>query len=127
MKEHLDTITVGHKFVNDVKFLFECFTVLSKGECFYSLPATANNTVHHKPHKATKTGAKGKTKEKTASAPTVTVFEQLPNWFNHENGGTISQWLCAFLEFVIVKKYAQENYWLGIFKLMVQMLCLWKT
>lgn len=94
----LDSITVAHKFVEDIKFLLECFTVISKGKCFLSTPTANLYSKHNK-----------KSKKCTIQAGVRnchnSLFQCFPQWFTPNKGGTIYEWICAFLEYTLLSKY----------------------
>jgi len=93
MEQHLDSITVGHKLVEDVQLLMSCFNFISKEECFQ--PA---RIVEQSQPETTKSSKK-KAKEGR------NVFQDFPEWFSNMKNCTIYQWIAAYFEFLISRRY----------------------
>lgn len=86
-----DTLTVEYNFVENVNALIKCFTILSKGKCFLSIPTVRyfiSNKRGEKSHNSS-----------------IIFLQCLPLWFSPNRGGTIFEWLCAYLEYILVSKY----------------------
>ena len=92
----LDSITVGHKLVEDVQCLMDCFRYISKDQCFQS------QSLSH--DKAAARATRKKQKECRS------VFQDFPPWFGTKIGFTIYQWLAAYFEHLVCKRYQQMNY-----------------
>jgi len=90
----LDSITVSHKLVGDAEFLIDCFRYVSKEQCF-QFPCTNK----------TPTKSKGRKKVKQCDS----VIQSFPSWFSNNIGYTIYQWIEAFFEYLIMKRYQIMN------------------
>jgi hypothetical protein len=96
---YLDSVTVCRKFVENVGALMECIEVISAERSFWN-PSTSKEGASHKNSR----GMNGKNNKK----PQVfTIYNKFPHWFSPTEGGTVYEWLCAFLEEQIVYKYFQ--------------------
>jgi hypothetical protein len=96
VKSAFDTLTVTHKFVEDLKFLLECFTVISKGNCFLSVPTAK---LYGRQSGASKANSKVGVRNTS-----LHVFQCFPQWFTPQKGGTIYEWICAFFEYILLSK-----------------------
>jgi len=95
---YLDSLTIAHKFVEDVKYLFECFTIISKGNCFLSIPTAK---LYPKQNR-NQNESSSQCRQRNHS---ISVFQCFPQWFTPSKGGTIYEWLCAFFEYTLLSKY----------------------
>lgn len=86
----LDSITVSRKLVDDVQFLMDCFRCVSNEQCF-QFPCASRS-----PNKS-----KGRRKVKESGS----VIQNFPSWFSNAAGCTIYQWIEAFFEHLIMKRY----------------------
>lgn len=82
--EKLDSIAVGLRFVENVEQMLTSFKHFSKEKCFNCLQLEIKEL--------------DKTKNKQK--------QMFPNWFNPKEWHTINQILSAFLEQVLIKKFA---------------------
>ncbi len=71
-----------------MKLLMECLTMLSGGQCFLSPVAP--------PPK--------KSKGRGGQPKLPSILDCFPSWFKPQTGGTVYQWISAFLEQIITTK-----------------------
>eukprot|EP00826_Nyctotherus_ovalis_P001936 TRINITY_DN10367_c0_g1_i2.p1 TRINITY_DN10367_c0_g1~~TRINITY_DN10367_c0_g1_i2.p1 ORF type:complete len:353 (+),score=73.44 TRINITY_DN10367_c0_g1_i2:65-1123(+) len=90
----LDSITVSHKLVDDVQFLMDCFRCVSNEQCF-QFPCVNKNPAK----------SKGRKKVKESGS----IVQSFPLWFFNTTGCTIYQWIEAFFEYLIMKRYQIMN------------------
>lgn len=92
-----DSLTVDYKFVEDVNKLMKCLTILSNGHCFKSEPTIP--TLSHK--------RQGKTQnlfKKSAISEKHFFVQNFPLWFLESKGGSVYEWLCAYMEYILVSR-----------------------
>ena len=99
---YLDSITVCRKFVENVGALMECIEVISAERSFWN-PSASKEGGFHK-------NSRGMNGESNKKSQTFTIYNKFPHWFSASEGGTVYEWLCAFLEEVIVYKYFSLNF-----------------
>eukprot|EP00826_Nyctotherus_ovalis_P030459 TRINITY_DN2431_c0_g1_i21.p1 TRINITY_DN2431_c0_g1~~TRINITY_DN2431_c0_g1_i21.p1 ORF type:complete len:131 (-),score=6.67 TRINITY_DN2431_c0_g1_i21:184-576(-) len=75
----------------------ECIEVISGGRSFWN-PSSAKEGAANRNSRS----ANG---EPVKKMQTLTIYDKFPHWFSANEGGTIYEWLCAFLEQMIVYKY----------------------
>lgn len=93
----LNSITVSPKLVENVGALMDCLKTISDSKAFLD-EASPPKSTQQKNGKEKKGG-------KSREVPKV---ENLPQWFSPTKGGTIYEWICAFLEQLITTKYHQH-------------------
>jgi len=96
--ESLDSITLAHGMVNNPSDLFECLEVFSGGQAFLNARRSES---YQESSKIVKKFYK--TQPGTLTAETVDLL--FPERFKSSNGGTIHQWICAFLEETLISRY----------------------
>jgi len=94
----LDSITLAHGIVNDPNDLFECLEVFSGGQAFLNAKKPES---YQESSKIVKKFYK--TQPGTLTAETVDLL--FPERFKSSKGGTIHQWICAFLEETLISRY----------------------
>eukprot|EP00826_Nyctotherus_ovalis_P054015 TRINITY_DN7054_c0_g1_i4.p1 TRINITY_DN7054_c0_g1~~TRINITY_DN7054_c0_g1_i4.p1 ORF type:complete len:649 (-),score=120.77 TRINITY_DN7054_c0_g1_i4:764-2710(-) len=90
-------MTVSPKLVENVGMLMDCLKAISNSKAFLNEAPLPKFTQQ----KNGKEKKGGKSKE-------VPRVENLPQWFSPAKGGTIYEWICAFLEQLITTKYHQH-------------------
>jgi len=93
----LDSISIGHKLVEDVQFMLDIFRYISKDQCFQP-----QNLVQEK-------AAFLKNISRRKSNYKYSVFQDFPLWFSTKVGYTIYQWLVAYFEHLVCKWYFTMN------------------
>jgi hypothetical protein len=115
--------------VNDLNDLFECLEVFSGGQVFLNPRKPESYQENSKIVKR-----HYRTQPKTLTAEIIDLL--FPERFKSSNGGTIHQWICAFLEETLISRYYEmqgskkeimneykeplrnfkelEEYWVGI-------------
>ena len=96
---YLDSITVCHKFLENVEQIMECFSTLSASQCFLHHSSTTSKQQSF--HKSGKSSCTDHTKSK------LVLYDNFPQWFKLGTGGTIYQWISAFFEQTLLNKYGQ--------------------
>lgn len=99
---YLDSITVCRKLVENVGVLMECIEVVSAGRSFWN-PSTAKEGNLYK-------NLRGINNEGNKKGQDIAIYDKFPHWFTAIEGGTIYEWLCAYLEEVIVCKYSLYHF-----------------
>ena len=103
-KSFMDSITVSRKLMENVKLLMDCIEAISNGRAFMCIPIlpSTKQTTHHK-------NTRGNTNEvKSRRTLQNSTNWSYPNWFDPKSGGTVYEWLCAFLEQLLITKYSQQ-------------------
>ncbi len=101
----MDSITVGHKLVEDVQCLMDCFRYISKNQAFQQ----AGSTSLYKKNGAATTGSGNGKAAKKRQREVRSVFQDFPGWFGTKVGYTIYQWLAAYFEHLVTKRYQIMN------------------
>lgn len=110
--DYLDSITVCRKLVENVGGLMECIEVISGGRSFWN-PSSAKEGAANR-------NSRGAASEPAKKPQCPTIHDKFPHWFSASEGGTIYEWLCAFLEETIVHKYFYCHF-LGIISIILNL------
>ena len=86
-----DTIGIGYKFVEEPEIMMQSFYYFSRKQCFTGY----SNSLK----KAGDVKGRHNTKKKAH------FLEGFPIWLNPKTGNTLNQWIAAFFEAIIVKRY----------------------
>ncbi len=115
-KEFLDSLTLSHRILEDPAVLIECFDILSNSHSFCANQSPSESKAYYCGG-STATGlsnprASGTNKRHPAKVkphqkeePIEKYTRLFPQWFNPNKGGTIFQWISAFLEQTVISKY----------------------
>lgn len=104
-KDLMDSITVSHRLLDDPGLLFDCFRLFSNGHCFCAKQTLAECRNSYTTKILTKKAPKKGGKDKEGSSELEQYTKLFPSWFNPNKGGTIFQWVTAFLEQLLICRF----------------------
>ena len=106
-ESRLDSITVGHRLVEDVRLLMDCFRYISGQQSFQPARYGVSGQYFSRGYPRSQYGASmaGRRDTSTRGLQVPPLLTRMPQWLSPNTGFTLVQWLVAFMEQLIISRY----------------------